>query len=70
MKKRDKKGVNRLFVKNKKAIAIEGLVWWVIAIAVLVIMVILAVILKDKLGNIGSYIKNLFRFRLLNLLIN
>ena len=63
MKKRDKKGVNRLFVKNKKAIAIEGLVWWVIAIAVLAIMIILAVVLKDKLLDIGSYIKNIFRFR-------
>jgi len=48
---------------NKKGIAIEGLVWWVIAIAVLVIMVILAVVLKDKLGDIGNYVKNLFRFR-------
>ena len=55
-----------IFVKmrmNKKGIAIEGLVWWVIAIAVLVIMVILAVVLKDKLGDIGNYIKNIFRFR-------
>ena len=50
---------------NKKGIAIEGLVWWVIAVAVLVIMVILSVVLKDKLGDMGSYIKNLFRFRYL-----
>ena len=48
---------------KKRGIAIEGLVWWVIAVAVLVIMIVLAVVLKDKLGNIGSYIKNLFRFR-------
>jgi len=48
---------------NKRGIAIEGLVWWVIAIAVLVIMIVLAVVLKDKLGDIGSYIKNIFRFR-------
>ena len=51
--------------RDKKAIAIEGLVWWVIAVAVLVIMVIFAVVLKDKLGDMGSYIKNLFRFRYL-----
>jgi hypothetical protein len=48
---------------NKKGIAIEGLVWWVIGIAVLVIMIILAVVSKDELVGIGSYIKNLFRFR-------
>ncbi len=50
---------------NKKGVAIEGLVWWVIAIAVLVIMIVLAVVLKDKLGGIGTFIKNLFRFRYL-----
>ena len=55
MKKRNKKG-------DKKAVAIEGLVWWLIAIAVLAIMVILAVVLKDKLAGIGIYLKNLFRF--------
>jgi len=48
--------------KDKRGVAIEGLVWWVIAIAVLVIMVVLAVILREKLGDMGSYIKNLFRF--------
>jgi len=50
-------------MKNKKGIAIEGLVWWIIAIAVLVIIIVLAVVLKDKLAEIGSYLKNLFRFR-------
>ncbi len=49
--------------KNKKGVAIESLVWWVIAIAVLVIMIVLAVLLKGKLGGIGDYLKNLFRFR-------
>ena len=48
---------------GKRAVAIEGLVWWVIAIAVLVIIVILAIVLKDKLGDIGGYLKNIFRFR-------
>ena len=59
MKKRDKKEPRDI---GKKAVAIEGLVWWIIGIAVLVIMIILAVVLKDKLWDIGSYIKNLFRF--------
>ncbi len=55
MKKRNKKC-------DKKGVAIENLVWWIIAVAVLVVMIILAVVLKGKLGGIGSYIKNLFRF--------
>ena len=48
---------------EKKGVAIEGLTWWMIAIAVLVILIILAVVLKDKLAEIGSYLKDLFRFR-------
>lgn len=59
MKKRSKKEAKKI---GKKAIAIEGLVWWVIGIAVLVIMIVLAVVLKDKLWSIGGYVKNLFRF--------
>ena len=59
MKKRDKREIKGI---GKKAVAIEGLVWWIIGIAVLVIMIILAVVLKDKLWDIGSYLKNLFRF--------
>lgn len=47
--------------KNKKAVAIEGLVWWAIAIAVLVISIVLIVVLKDKLFSMGNYIKNFFR---------
>ena len=49
--------------KSKKAIAVESLVWWVIGIAVLVILTILAVVMKDKLADLGSYIKNALRFR-------
>jgi hypothetical protein len=47
--------------RGKKAVAVETIVWWLIAIAVLVIMLILAGILKNKLWEIGSYLKNLFR---------
>jgi len=50
-------------VKGKRGIAIEGLVWWIIGIAVLAIMVVLSILLKDKLLNAGEYIKNIFRFR-------
>ena len=49
--------------KNKKGVVIQTLVWWVIGIAVLVILVILAIVLKDKLADLGSYIKNALRFR-------
>lgn len=59
MKKRDRKETKNI---GKKAMAIEGLVWWIIGVAVLVIMIILAVVLKDKLWDIGSYLKNIFRF--------
>lgn len=48
--------------KNKKGVVINTLVWWIIAIAVLVILLVLAVILKDKLWDIGIYLKNIFRF--------
>jgi len=50
-------------IKQKKGVAIEGLVWWVIGIAVLVIMIVLAVVLKDKLWEIGGYMKDVFRGR-------
>ena len=48
-------------MKGKKGMAIESLVWWIIGVAVLVIIIVLAVVLKDKLADIGSYIKNIFR---------
>ena len=47
--------------RGKKAVAVEAIVWWVIAVAVLVIILIFAAILKDKLWGIGDYLKNLFR---------
>lgn len=47
--------------RDKKAIAIDNLVWWIIGIAVLAIMTIVAIVLKDKLAEIGSYIQNIFR---------
>ena len=64
-----KERMKRGKMKNKRGVAIEGLVWWVIGLAVLVIMIILAVVLRERLAGIGSYIKGLFRFRLLRALI-
>jgi len=45
---------------KKKGVVSSSLVWWIIAIAVLAIMIVLAVVLKDKLWDVGSYIKGLF----------
>ncbi|MGV8152375.1 MAG: hypothetical protein ACP5OG_04790 [Candidatus Nanoarchaeia archaeon] len=49
-------------IKNKKAIALETLAWWIIALAGLVILVIGIVILKSKGMGALEYIKGLFRF--------
>ena len=38
-----------MYMKGKRGIALESLIWWIIAIAVLGIMRVLAVVLKDKL---------------------
>ncbi len=40
----------------------ETLMYWIIAIAVLVIMVVVIFILKDKAINAIEYLKNLLRF--------
>jgi len=48
-------------MKSKKGVAIESLVWWIIGIAVLAVIIILAIVLKDKLWDLGGYLKNLFR---------
>jgi len=48
---------------GKKGVAVESLVWWLIAIAVLVVALVLAFVLREKLFSIGDYLKNLFRFR-------
>ena len=49
--------------KDKKAMELEMLGWWVIAIVVLVIIVVGIVILKSKGISALDYIKNLFRFK-------
>jgi len=51
-------------VKNRKgAIETETLGWWIIGIAILVILVIGLFIIKGKGVNAIEYIKGLFRFR-------
>jgi hypothetical protein len=49
--------------RGKKAVAIDSLIWWIIAISVLVIILITSIIFKDKLMSIGDYLKDLFRFK-------
>jgi len=50
-------------MKNKKAMELEMLGWWIIALAILVLLIIGIVILRAKGVNALEYIKNLFRFR-------
>lgn len=49
-------------LSKKKAMEIEMLGWWIIALVVFVIMVVGFVILKGKGINAIDYIKNIFRF--------
>jgi hypothetical protein len=44
---------------GKKGIAIDSLIWWLIAISVLVIILVLSMTFKDKLLEIGKYIKDI-----------
>lgn len=47
--------------EGKKAVMNSTLIGWLIAITVLVIIIIFAVFLKDKLFSLGDYIKDMFR---------
>ncbi len=49
-------------MKGKKGIEIEVLGWWIMAIAVLVIIVFAGIILISKGQGGISYFKDLFRF--------
>jgi len=50
-------------MKNKRGIEMEMIGWWIIALAVLVLLVIGIIYLRSKGLNIIDYVKNLFRFR-------
>ena len=47
---------------DKRGMEIEFLSWWIIGIAVLIIMIIAIFILKDKGMGAIDYLKNLLRF--------
>jgi hypothetical protein len=49
-------------MKNKKGIEIEMLGWWIIGLAVLVLLIIGVVILKAKGIEALDFIKDIFRF--------
>ena len=46
---------------GKRGMTWETLIPWIIAIAVLVIVIVLAVVLKDRLIGYGGFIKDIFR---------
>lgn len=52
----------RYSFSNKRGFEMEFLGWWIIAIAVLIIMLIGFFILKGKGIGAIEYVKNLFRF--------
>lgn len=47
--------------KGKKGLMSSTLLYWLIAVIVLVLVILFAVLLKDKLGVLLENIKNLFR---------
>lgn len=49
--------------RDKKAIEIEMLTWWLIALVVLILVIAVYLILKGKGDSALEYIKNLFRFK-------
>jgi len=52
----------RKWLKNKKAIELEMLGWWLLGLAVLVVVIIAIMIMRGKGQNALDFIKNLFRF--------
>ncbi len=49
-------------MKNKKGIELEMLGWWLLGLAVLVVIIFGIVLLKGKGISAIEYIKNLLRF--------
>lgn len=47
---------------NKRGIELDVLAWWIIAIAVLVLLIAGYVVLRGKGINLGEFVKNLIRF--------
>jgi hypothetical protein len=49
--------------KNKKAMEMQMLMWWLIGIAALVFIVLGIIVLKGKGQGALAFIQNLFRFK-------
>lgn len=49
---------------NKKGVEIQGLIWWIIGICVLVIVLSAYFILKERGVSAIEYLRNVLRFRL------
>ena len=49
-------------MKKKGAFEMDQLAWWIIGIAVLVVVIIGLFILKEKGVGAMQYLKNIFRF--------
>ncbi|HUS50682.1 MAG TPA: hypothetical protein VMZ91_10985 [Candidatus Paceibacterota bacterium] len=52
----------RRWLKEKKAVEIDVLTWWFIAIAICIVMVVAFIILRKKDISAIEFIKNLLRF--------
>ena len=50
-------------MKDKKGFEIEMIGWWVLGLAVLVIVLLGYLMLSGKLASASSFISDLFRFR-------
>ncbi len=57
-----KKKMKKSRMKNKKAIEVEMLAWWIIALVILVVLIVGFIVLKQKDVSALEFIKNLFRF--------
>ena len=54
--------IKKLKIRGKKGIELEALGWWIIGVAVLIIMVIGYIYLKGKGSSALDFIQNLFKF--------
>jgi len=50
-------------MKSKRGMELEMLGWWIIGLAVLVLVIIGIIILRGKGSSAIDYIKSLFRFK-------
>lgn len=55
--------IHAVKMKKNKAIELDLLTWWLIAIICLVILILAIIVLREKGINAIEYIKDLFRFK-------